>query len=352
MLFQTVDLFSFFTLHTEKSMEKEQQETEKAVESKSSTSWGERYEAAKGALPGAISSRLPTADEASRALDDVSKRVSAFGQSTNDAWSTVSKSTSERIKTVRERGGLQTREQFFAHSYSVANATEIPLNISLNQVGPLYYGVTKPGETFERRVPGLFFRVEVRPFVRESDAYDGWSVTWPILVLAGPAAAATSLIAIPFVALAAGGTALASLTSFGSSVASATATTVSAVGTGTATVAKWGTRATMLPKVRTKLIDAASANLENSKYSEAVKARVVKYLTDASENRAGEPEDAGERADRERAEKALAKERSTKLAEVDITGLDLQKVLKCETGDKKIDKVMTSSESGKQHEGN
>ena len=189
--------------------------------------WTSHYESAKDKLPTALSSRLPTSEEASRALEDMSKRFSAFGASTSEKWTVVSKNTSERIDTLRHRGGL-TKEQFFAHSYSIANASEIPLSISLNQVGPLYYEVVKPGDTFERRVPGLYYMVEVRPYCQESDAYTTWSVTWPILALAGPVSAAASLLAIPVVALAAGGSALASLTTFGSSVASGVSTTTSA----------------------------------------------------------------------------------------------------------------------------
>lgn len=335
-------------------------ESKEAAAAASSKKWTDHYEAMKARLPEAVSSRLPSSDEASKTLDDVSKRMTAFGtstserltalgastseqwgtvtKSTSEHWETVSKSTKDKVQTIRERGGL-TPDKFFAHAYSISNATEIPLNISLNQVGPLMYEVVKPGESFERRVPNVWYRIEVRPFTVDSTAYDRWSVTWPILVLAGPTSAAISLIAIPFVALVAGGSALASLTSFGSTVATGVSTTAGAVASGSATVAKWTTRATMLPKVRTKLVDAASKNVSD-KYGEAIKHKVVKYLTDKSENREGEAEDAGERADRERAERELAKKRSTKLTEVDITGHDdLQKVLRCETGDKKLDKV-------------
>ena len=50
------------------------------------------------------------------------------------------------------------------------------MNISLNQVGPLYYDVVKPGSIFSRQTGKVFFTIEVRLHVGPASEYSNWSV--------------------------------------------------------------------------------------------------------------------------------------------------------------------------------
>lgn len=222
----------------------------------------------------------------------------------------------------------------------------------------------------------LYFALEVRPWTGASSAYTPWSVTWPILCVTGPSVAAASLLAIPFVALAAGGTALASLTSFGSAAASSAASAGSAVTSAGASAAGLAARAAALPggrKIKGRLVDAARRNVGD--HGEVLTGKVVRYFTKPGQHAAEEAEfieaveataaaqnpallsaNAAEgeaastpgtgsiashrSASRERKE---AKRRSKKPVEVDVTGFELESVLKCETGKSKVDKVSTGS---------
>lgn len=181
-----------------------------------------------------------------------------------------------------------------------------------------------PNDTFSVRVPNLWYALEIRPWTGSSSAYTLWSTTWPILAVAGPVSAATSLVAIPFVALAAGGTALASLTSFGSAAASGVASAGSAMSGAGAKAAKLATGAAALPgakRIRGKLVDATRRNV--SENSEMLTGKLVRYFA-KNEGSTIKPV-RGATAD--------------KLDEVDVTGYELDKVLKCDTGKSKVDKV-------------
>lgn len=175
--------------------------------------WVKAYSSARGRLPPSLSSRLPTSEEAKASVDSLSARF---------ASSSVEHQESFKARKAKLRADL------FSHGYSVANATEIPLYISLNQVGPLMYEAVEPNGVFERRAPGLFFLLEVRA---SGDPYTPWSVAWPILAVTGPAVALTSLLAIPFAAAVTGSAALAGVgTAVMSGIATASST-ITAAGT-------------------------------------------------------------------------------------------------------------------------
>lgn len=217
--------------------------------------------------------------------------------------------------------------------------------------------------------------LEVRPYTSPSTAYNAWSTTWPILCVTGPAVAATSLLAIPIIAVAAGGSALASLTAFGSSVgaavSSATAGAVEGVSATAATVTAAAAKASRLPgasHVRGKLADAARNLVRDQVGRQEVQQRVIRYLTKtagagaaaaaagggggrnaapgaatlAAEGEAVEYEETEhERVKLDLGGEAVRTRGSTgkKLDEVDVTGHDMERVLTCSTGNSTVDKV-------------
>lgn len=196
----------------------------------------------------------------------------------------------------------------------------------------------------------LYYALQLRPWTGPDTAYSPWSVTWPILAVAGPSAAAVSLLAIPFVALAAGGTALASLTSFGSAVGSSAASTATAVTSAGASAAGLAARAAALPggkKIKGRLVDAAKRNV--GEHGEVVTGKLVRYFAKPgahAEGAAGETlavESSTPSSRSSSKERKEQKRRQGKPEEVDVTGFELEKVLKCETGKSKVDKVGSTS---------
>ncbi|BEI84600.1 hypothetical protein CcaverHIS002_0500010 [Cutaneotrichosporon cavernicola] len=266
--------------------------------------WERAYHKAYTRLPPAVSSRLPTASEASAAVDSLSAR-----------WS---KSADKAGVTLKSRRA-NLRAELLSHGYSVANATHVPLYISLNQVGPLMYEAVSPNGVFERRAPALFFfLLEVRA---SGDAYTPWSVAWPILAVTGPVVAITSIAAIPIAAAVTGSATLAGIS----------ASVYSGLATASASVAAAGRkhRGASLPlawrqkKLHGKLVDAAKAHVGS--LQESGTQRVLQYVTAAVAAVTGAKAD-------EHAPGAVPK-----LAEIDVTGYPLDKVLACKTGKRKLD---------------
>jgi hypothetical protein len=202
----------------------------------------------------------------------------------------------------------------------------------------------------------LWYTLSTRPWTSPSTAYTPWyvaspdarkhalksclnrSVAWPILAVSGPVAAATSLLAIPFVAVAAGGTALASLTAFGSAAATGVASAGTAVTSGAASAAGLAARAAALPggsKVKGKLVDAAKQNM--GARGEVIIPKVVKYFAKGTAKAA--VGGALKEGDEEHGPDRKGRGKGKKLDEVDVTGFELEKVLKCDTGKHKVDKV-------------
>lgn len=88
-----------------------------------------------------------------------------------------------------------------------------------------------------------------------------------------------------------------------------------------------------------KLVDAARKNVGEN--GEKLTGHVVRYFTKASAGAA--VAGAVERTEVEHGEKGNGngkKEKSKKVQEVDITGYELEKALKCETGKSKVDKAL------------
>ncbi|ORY88683.1 hypothetical protein BCR35DRAFT_301483, partial [Leucosporidium creatinivorum] len=307
--------------------------------------WTTQYDKAVAALPTSIASRLPTSAVAAEHVSTLSDKVSTLSATGKDQLGELSRSGSKKVDQLRARATgrfSEMGEDVFANAWSVTNTSNVALNISLNQVGPLHYDVVLPNEVFERRVPGLWYSLQIRPWTSPSTAYTPWSVTWPILAVAGPTVAATSLLAIPFVAMAAGGTALASLTGWGSAAASAVTSASTSTASGAASAIGLAAKAANLPggrKMKGKLVDAARKNVGEN--GEKITGHVVRYFTKATAGAAVAGAAGGVEAEHEEKGEGIGKKgKGKKIQEVDITGYDLEKALKCETGKSKVDKAL------------
>ncbi len=64
--------------------------------------------------------------------------------------------------------------------FEIKNETIWPLQISLDQVGPLYYDVVQPGETFVRNTGAVWFTIRATIFLDEKNRITTWDVVWPI----------------------------------------------------------------------------------------------------------------------------------------------------------------------------
>ncbi|GAA5991560.1 hypothetical protein JCM10908_005763 [Rhodotorula pacifica] len=343
--------------------------------------WIATYDQTISKLPPALATRLPTGETAAKSVALAQDKLAGFGEASKQQWTEASKFTAAKANALREAAAKNSpaKIEWLKQAWSVTNETQVPLNISLNQVGPLYFEVVAPGDTFERRIPNVWHLLEVRPYTSPSTAYNAWSTTWPILCVTGPAVAATSLLAIPIVAVAAGGSALASLTAFGSSigaaVSSATAGAVEGVSATAATVTAAAAKANRLPgasRVRGKLADAARNLVRDQVGRQEVQQRVIRYLTntagagaaaaygagagaEAQEGRTAtlenaQEQDTSQEGQRKRLKRDFGGEAvrtrgntGKKLDEVDVTGHDMERVLLCATGNTTVDKELAKA---------
>jgi hypothetical protein len=69
--------------------------------------------------------------------------------------------------------------------FIIKNETQWPLTISLDQVGPLYYGLTKPGEEFVRSTGAVWFTISARVSLDEKCSIGPWDVAIPIVATTG-----------------------------------------------------------------------------------------------------------------------------------------------------------------------
>ena len=116
--------------------------------------------------------------------------------------------------------------------FIIKNDTIWPLQISLNQVGPLYYGVIQPGESFVRSTGAVWFTIKAGVFLDEKDRITSWDVFWPIagvtasVLITAATAGAAAYAAGPALA-ATGAAGIAGVTGLSSASALATATAAS-----------------------------------------------------------------------------------------------------------------------------
>ncbi|KAL8292768.1 hypothetical protein RQP46_001380 [Phenoliferia psychrophenolica] len=315
--------------------------------------WTKHYDTIKTKLPAAISSHIPSSTVAASTVDQISTRISTLTATSATQLGDLQRSGSKSLGKLKENNAILdarkrlSPDQFLSCAYSITNSTQIAINVSLNQVGPLMYAVVAPGETFERRVPNVWYSIELRPFTSPETAYNSWSVSWPIIAIAGPVAALASLLLIPIAAVTVGGTALASLTGFGAVVAEGAAGAAAGAGSAAASAGGLAAKLAHLPggaKIKGKLVDAAKENL--GKGRQAVTEGVVRYLGKgvAATAIGGAIGGGAEVKEEERGRAEVRpKEKKKKLDEVEVTGLPLEKVLKCETGKKRTDRSLSDA---------
>lgn len=350
---------------TSSSIEKQQQEKNDGVSDKNNpnSTLLNHYNTIKSHLPNSISTRLPEEEKANETINSITNKLTTLTTNSTGQLNELKKTATTKYEELRGNSSIMrnkvgdkielSKESFLTNAWSVENGTQVILNVSLNQISPLFFEILPPNSVFERRVPNVYFNLSVRPYTTPSTATTTSSVVWPILALVGPVAAGVSILAIPFVAIAAGGTALASLTGFGAQVSSAavgSASTVTKLGTtGVALVG----RASKLPggeKVKSKLVDAGKKLLLGTG-GELVREKVVKYMSGSGISTgvaAGVIGTAAistdieiESEERKRA-KVLEERKGKKFEEVEVTGFELVQVLKCSTGKKNVDQVSFS----------
>lgn len=94
--------------------------------------------------------------------------------------------------------------------FIIKNETIWPLQISLRQVGPLYYGVVPPGGTFVRDTGAVWFTIQADIFLDEEKRITDWDCVWPIgavtvaVLIAAATAGAAAYAAGPAMAAAGG----------------------------------------------------------------------------------------------------------------------------------------------------
>lgn len=71
--------------------------------------------------------------------------------------------------------------------FSIKNDTIWPLQISLSQVGPLYFDVIQPGQSFVRDTGAVWFTVKAAIFLDEKDRITDWDAVRPVLITVGSA---------------------------------------------------------------------------------------------------------------------------------------------------------------------
>ena len=68
---------------------------------------------------------------------------------------------------------------------SILNATAHPLTISLGQVGPLYYDLVQPGETFSRNTGAVHVTIKAHINLSGKCDINDWSCALPIITTTG-----------------------------------------------------------------------------------------------------------------------------------------------------------------------
>lgn len=69
--------------------------------------------------------------------------------------------------------------------FNIKNNTLWPLEISLRQIGPLYWGVTDPGKTFSRSTGAVWFTIQASVSLDGKEHITKWDAIWPIGAVVG-----------------------------------------------------------------------------------------------------------------------------------------------------------------------
>jgi hypothetical protein len=69
--------------------------------------------------------------------------------------------------------------------FDIKNNTLWPLEISLRQLGPLYWGVTNPEQTFRRGTGAVWFTIQATVSLDGKEHITKWDAIWPIASVVG-----------------------------------------------------------------------------------------------------------------------------------------------------------------------
>lgn len=101
----------------------------------SSTGWVAAYDSMLRKLPPAIATRLPTSETAASSVALAQDKLSGFGEASKQSWDVVAQKANGLRQAAQARTG-PARVEWLRQAWSVTNETQVPLNISLNQVSP------------------------------------------------------------------------------------------------------------------------------------------------------------------------------------------------------------------------
>lgn len=95
--------------------------------------------------------------------------------------------------------------------FEIKNETQMRLQMSLDQVGPLYFGLVDPGKTFVRDTGAVWFTIKAAVNIDPKDQITAWDAVWPVGVFTVGVLAAAVAVAVtaggagPAIAAAGGG---------------------------------------------------------------------------------------------------------------------------------------------------
>lgn len=66
---------------------------------------------------------------------------------------------------LSSRWALAEAKRQGKHGFKIVNKTQFPIQVSIGQVGPLYWGVVQPGQTFHRRTGAVWFTLSAETYI-------------------------------------------------------------------------------------------------------------------------------------------------------------------------------------------
>jgi len=89
------------------------------------------------------------------------------------------------VQGVAEALAASPTPALISPGFIIKNETIWPLQISLNQVGPLYFGVIQPGEYFVRDTGAVWFTIKAAVFLDERNRITDWDAVLPVALIVG-----------------------------------------------------------------------------------------------------------------------------------------------------------------------
>lgn len=137
MLFASLEQSSMGTLPDEKPSESGSavppESGASTPSSSNSRGWVATYDSTLRKLPPAIATRLPTSETAASSVALAQDKLSGFGEASKQSWDVVAHKANALRQAAQARTG-PARVEWLRQAWSITNETQVPLNISLNQV--------------------------------------------------------------------------------------------------------------------------------------------------------------------------------------------------------------------------